>query len=141
MKENTLREWYCMEWFSEELKATYENPVTSGLTSQFNRYIAKVRSGEWGPNEEWIAESLLRVGMNGEQRVLVPNYLKQVKAEPLKLELSFVKFMSGLKEKTINKQEFSWDELLLVSRLLLVGVLEEAAIEIEKEQKARFKGF
>lgn len=132
MKEDTPREWYSTEWFLEELKAVCENPVTSGLTSQFNRYIAKIRLGEWGDKEERIAESLLRAGMNEEYLVAIPDFLEMVRAKPLCLELSFVGFMSELRKKTINRQEFSRDELLLVSRLLLVGVPEEAAIEIEK---------
>lgn len=106
MKEDTPQEWYSTKWFLEELKAVWENPVTSSLTSQFNRYLAKIRLGEWEDKEKRVAESLLRIG--------------------------FVGFMSGLRKKTINRQEFNRDELLLISRLLLVGVPEEAAIEIEK---------
>lgn len=130
-KENVSpSELYDTEWFLKELAEVQKNPVTSGLVSGFNRYLAEVREGKWGQKEKWIAKSLLRDGMAEEQIQTIPDLLEIARVKPLSLEPSFVGFMERLRKKVVNKQGFSQDELQLASNLLLVGVPDEAEIKI-----------
>lgn len=122
-----MTEYYNTGWFLEELENVRRNPVTSGLTSQFNRFLAKVRGGEWTSKEKYTAESLLRIGMT-QERISVS--LEEIRTEPSKLEPFFVEYMAGLRGKTIEAQEFNQDEQQLASSLVLTGVPEEAVIRI-----------
>ncbi len=116
-QEKEVFQWYNMERFWEDFTKTKGRSSNSLLVGQFNRYLARVRAGEFGPIERRITGLLLGGRESLTQTIPDGDFIETAKKDIQWLNPFFNNFMSGLKDEQSWKQEIP-----LVAELLLCGV-------------------
>ncbi len=110
-------QWYNAERFWEDFTEVKRRPLNSLLVGQFNRYLARVRAGEFGPGERRITRLFLEERSESlTQAIPDGDFIEAAKKDIQWLNPFFNDFMSGLKDEQRRKQEIP-----LVSELLLCG--------------------
>lgn len=109
-------QWYNVERFWEDFTKTKGRSSNSLLVGQFNRYLSKVRAGEFGPGTRRITELLLERSESLTQTIPKGDFVEAIKIDIRWLNPFFNTFMSRLKDEQSWKQEIP-----LVAGLLLCG--------------------
>ncbi len=110
-------QWYNAERFWEDFTEVKRRPLNSLLVGQFNRYLARVRAGEFGPGERQITRLFLEERSESlTQTIPKGDFVEAIKINIRWLNPFFNAFMSRLKDEQSWKQEIP-----LVAELLLCG--------------------
>lgn len=109
-------QWYNVERFWEDFTKTKGRSSNSLLVSKFNRYLSKVRAGEFGPGERRITELLLKRSESLTQTIPEGDFVEAIKIDIRWLNPFFNTFMLRLEDEQDWKQEIP-----LIAELLLCG--------------------